>query len=128
MDSDEEEGAFDYGGSDADIEKSMADATVYNKDSKHEMLYEHINDTIVKHVEEKKNLQESIKVNLFQKMKFYQDCGFNILVHGVGSKREVLNAYLNEKLYLNGHDVTVVNGFHSGTGIKNILASCLKFL
>jgi len=61
-------------------------------------------------------------------MKFYQDCGFNIMVHGVGSKREILNAYLNEKLYLDGHDVTVVNGYHSSTSIKDVLASCLAFL
>jgi hypothetical protein len=61
-------------------------------------------------------------------MKFYQDCGFNIMMHGVGSKRDILNTYLNEKLILNGHDVTVVNGFHSGTGMKNLLTSCFKFL
>jgi len=92
------------------------------------MLYEHINDTLVKHVDEKQKLQESLKQNLFPKMKFYQDCGFNIMVHGVGSKREILNAYLNEKLYLDGHDVTVVNGYHSSTSIKDVLASCLAFL
>jgi len=61
-------------------------------------------------------------------MKFFQDCGFNILVHGVGSKRNILNDYLRDKLYQNGHDVTVVNGYHSGTGMKNVLASCFEFL
>jgi hypothetical protein len=50
------------------------------------------------------------------------------MVHGVGSKRSILNAYLEVMIKLNGHDVTVVNGYHSGTGMKNLLTSCFKFL
>lgn len=129
MGSDQEEGAVgNFSDDDADHEKSMADPTFFQKETKVEMLYEHIHDTVFKHEAEKIRLKENLKTNLFQKMKFYQDCGFNIMMHGVGSKRDILNTYLNEKLILNGHDVTVVNGFHSGTGMKNLLTSCFKFL
>ena len=50
------------------------------------------------------------------------------MVHGVGSKRNLLNIYALEIIKLSGHDVTVVNGFHSGTNMKNVLNSCFEFL
>jgi len=59
------------------------------------MLYEDIGATLVKHAREKQEKQLGLKQQ-FAKMKFYQDCGFNVMVFGVGSKREILNAYVKE--------------------------------
>ena len=54
-------------------------------------------------------------------MNFYQDCGLNICMYGVGSKRNILNEYLNDVLRSGGHSVSVVNGYHSGCSIKNVI-------
>lgn len=38
------------------------------------------------------------KVGLFNKMKFMLDCGFNLLVYGVGSKLDLINLFVQQQL------------------------------
>ena len=40
----------------------------------------------------KKNLERLVKNN-FNKMKFRLDCGFNLLIYGVGSKYDFINLF-----------------------------------
>ena len=64
------------------------------------MKYEDISDdgADIKHQDQKvRNLEKQIKV-WHPKMKFYQECGLNLLVYGVGSKRDFLNIYLHEQV------------------------------
>jgi hypothetical protein len=62
--------------------------------------------------------------DLFEKMSYYLECDFNLLIFGVGSKREVINKFV----------VTmqcpwiVLNGFHVGTTIKTVLNSVSHFI
>jgi uncharacterized membrane protein len=72
-----------------------------------------------KHEDEKRNLTGYIKLEQMPTMKYYLDCGFNLLVYGVGSKRNILN-YFASSLLANDH-VLIINGFHSAANIKLIL-------
>ena len=48
----------------------------------------------VKRLEEKNiNLENLMKKN-FIKMKYMMDCGFNLLVYGVGSKLDLMNMFV----------------------------------
>jgi hypothetical protein len=51
-------------------------------------------------------------------MRHYINCGFNLLIYGVGSKWDFLNNFV--KRYLGEHHRLVINGFHSATNIKSI--------
>lgn len=44
-----------------------------------------------KHVQEKEELLDRIRVEDFPKMRYYLDNGFNLLVYGVGSKFKAMN-------------------------------------
>lgn len=63
---------------------------------------------------------QSAQQQLFPRFLTQLDEGFNILMYGAGSKREVLNAlavYLNSKK----RDVFVVNGFNPNASLKDLL-------
>jgi hypothetical protein len=50
-------------------------------------------DTIIKH-KPLKNLQiENVMRQTFSKMKYMMDCGFNLMVYGVGSRYKLLNLF-----------------------------------
>jgi hypothetical protein len=48
---------------------------------------------IKRHAEKMKHLENLVKSN-FVKMKYMMDCGFNLLVYGVGSKLDLLNLFV----------------------------------
>jgi hypothetical protein len=58
-------------------------------------------------------------------MKHYINCGFNLLLHGVGSKRAFLNYF--SQMYLNGEPRLIINGYHSATSMKTITNGMLSF-
>lgn len=61
---------------------------------------------------------------LFEKMTLYLELDFNLLVYGVGSKRDVINNFVNQMRV----PFMVVNGFHVGTTIKTVLNGVSKFI
>lgn len=67
-----------------------------------------------------KELNEDHKLQ-FDKWIIYMDQGFTVLLHGLGSKRNLLQAFHKEKL-ANEH-VVVINGFFPSLTIKEILDS-----
>lgn len=73
----------------------------------------------IKHENEKKKIGESIKLVQFPRMKYYLDCGFNLLVYGVGSKRNILNYFTST--HITSDSCLIINGFHSATNIKVIM-------
>ena len=74
--------------------------TLYQKNNKFDLKYEDISDdgAEMKHLENKQNQLIKLCDKLHLKMKFFQDCGFNLLIFGVGSKRDFLNIFLHEQI------------------------------
>lgn len=73
-----------------------------------------------RHEEEKKTLTHYILTYQFPRMKYFLDCGLNLCIYGVGSKRTILNLFMHKSL---SHDpCLVVNGYHSGATIKIIFS------
>jgi len=60
------------------------------------MLYDDQQDDMLieKHEQEKDSYIAGLKLEMFEKMKFYLDCDFNILLFGVGTKRGVVNTFV----------------------------------
>lgn len=58
--------------------------------------------------------------NRWRQWLFELSQGFSILFHGLGSKREVVNAFAKAVLRKDG-DVVVVNGFHLGSSVSDVL-------
>lgn len=77
------------------------------------------------HKKSVKSLNEEHKTN-FDKWLTLFDEGFTVLLHGLGSKRNLLQAFHKEKL-ANEH-VIVINGFFPSLTIKDILDSILEIL
>lgn len=86
-------------------------------------LYEEGDGAMRKHEKEKDQLKAS-NARMFERMEYFLDCEFNLLIYGVGSKREQLNDFLTN-LSL---PIMVVNGYHVGTTIKTVLNSVSKFI
>ncbi len=59
-------------------------------------------------------------------MKYFLDCGFNLLIYGIGSKRSLINNFIIS--YLGNDPVLIINGYHSGTTIKSITNQMMKFV
>ena len=62
-----------------------------------------------------------MRSQLYQKMKYMLDCGFNLLVYGVGSKVDILNYFVQKQLIMQCCDVIIFNGFHSGCNMKKVV-------
>ena len=62
----------------------------------------------------------------FSHMKYYLDCGFSLLIYGVGSKRELINTFVTTSLV--NEPCLIVNGFHTATSLKSITNPMLKFI
>nr|CAH7738592.1 unnamed protein product [Callosobruchus chinensis] len=75
--------------------------------------------------EHKKSLEQLIKVNesYFKKWLYLLNENFNILLYGLGSKRNIIKRFHME--YLKDMPVIVVNGFFPALTIKNILDSII---
>ena len=48
---------------------------------------------------------------LYDQMKFYLDTDFNLFVHGVGTKKDFLNSFVQSQLK-DEHVGCVINGYH----------------
>lgn len=72
-----------------------------------------------------KALNEDHKLN-FDKWLTLFDEGFTVLLHGVGSKRNLLQAFHKEKLAK--QHVIVINGFYPSLTIKDILDTILSMI
>lgn len=77
------------------------------------------------HEKSLKNLNK-ININYFKKWLFILNENFNILLYGLGSKRDILRKFHNE--YLQSMPVIVVNGFFPTLTVKNILDSIITDL
>lgn len=58
---------------------------------------------------------------LFQKMRFMLDCGFNLLVFGVGSKYDILNLFAQKNLQNQNQTVLVFNSYNHGCNMKRVV-------
>ena len=58
---------------------------------------------------------------LFQKMKFMLDCGFNLLVFGIGSKYDILNLFAQKSLQNQNQTVLVFNSYNHGCNMKRVV-------
>lgn len=65
-------------------------------------------------------------VGLFEKWDFILDQNFNIILYGVGSKKEIVNRFVER--FLNKHPVIVVNGFFPSVTVKEILDKVCQIL
>lgn len=78
---------------------------------------------IKKHGQKKKDLNSAIAGRYFEKMEYFMDCEFNLLVFGVGSKRKMINNFVNTIQM----PKIVVNGYHVATTIRTVLNSVTRF-
>ena len=61
----------------------------------------------------------------FQRLTYYLDSGFNLLIYGVGSKFRLINQFVREKIQSGGDPILQVQGYHSGTNLIVILQSII---
>ena len=92
-----------------------------------EMIRVQEDDMTKKHAQEKQ--QHSFQLNSqrnFQQMKYFLDCGFNLLIYGNGSKRNLINNFITT--YIDSDPCLIINGFHSATTIKSLTTPLAKFV
>lgn len=122
--SDDDEGAYDSHGNDSGTDTELTIHTREKIDTKNIYDDDGMYSSIKKHVAEKiKNNAENARK--YDKMEHYLECGFNLLVYGVGSKRDILQKFCQDRVHM---PKMIVNGYHSGTTIKSILNSITKFM
>ena len=63
----------------------------------------------------------------FDKMMFYLDCEMNLLIYGVGSKRGILQDFLQNQIWLRYPSINV-RGYHSGLMPKTILTDITEYI
>lgn len=61
-------------------------------------------------------------------MRYFLESGFNLLIYGIGSKRNIMNEFAKQHIFNTGEPILVVNGYHSGTNIKTIILVISKFI
>jgi hypothetical protein len=102
------------------------DPTVFQKQT--DLKYGDFEDVRTKNKEEKIKWLDQLCEKLHKKMKFYQECDLNLLVYGVGSKRDFLNMYCHEQIRNQGNSCVIINGYHSGTNIKTLLGQLILYI
>jgi hypothetical protein len=55
------------------------------------------------------------------------DCGFNILVYGVGSKIDFLNLFCQKYIIQNDY-LFIFNGYHNSCSVKSIVKKLQEFI
>lgn len=83
--------------------------------------------TIRKHVQEKQSHYNELSNprTTLKTWKYYYECGFNLMIFGVGSKRNLINTFVSTFIE---DPKLVINGFHSGVTIKSIITPLSKFV
>ncbi|CDW82556.1 origin recognition complex subunit 2 [Stylonychia lemnae] len=80
-----------------------------------------------KHLQQKQAiLSQLFSQKNFQSWKYFLDCGFNLLIYGIGSKRKLINNFIQH--YLQQEPCIILNGFHSATTIKSLTNPIIKFI
>ena len=117
---------FEGGAGEEDSEEEVKDGlTNVKKEDDFEIIQEERR--LKKHFQVKQEYNSYLQsVEKFQEMKYFLDCGFNLLVYGIGSKRNLLNSFMTNQL--DGQPCLVINGFHSATSIKSITSQMIKFV
>ena len=63
----------------------------------------------------------------FDKMMFYLDNEMNLMIYGVGSKRELLEEFLQQQVW-HRFPSLLVRGYHSGLMPKTILTDIVDYI
>jgi len=82
-------------------------------------------ESLRKHSSLKETHMAKINMQNNSTMKHYLNCGFNLLIYGVGSKRDFINNFA--QTCLSGEPLLYVNGFHSGANMKAITNPMVNF-
>lgn len=82
-------------------------------------------ESLRKHSSLKESHMAKINMQKNSTMKHYLNCGFNLLIYGVGSKRDFINNFA--QTCLSGEPLLYVNGFHSGANMKAITNPMVNF-
>jgi origin recognition complex subunit 2 len=77
--------------------------------------------TDVTNVQDKRLLSKIYAMN-FDELLCQLDTGYNLLFHGLGSKKDLFDEFANKCLKPRGH-VVIVNGFFPSLNFKNVLSS-----
>ena len=88
---------------------------------------ESVEDSMIKNKDEHDRFPDEQAQKLYEKMKFYLDCDFNLFLYGVGTKKNFLNSFVLSQLK-EEHVGCVINGYHSGTTIKAVVREMEKFV
>lgn len=64
---------------------------------------------------------------MFNRLKYMLDCGFNLMLYGVGSKLDLVNLFVQKNLQSQS-SVLIFNGFHSGCNMKRIVDDIVSYL
>lgn len=92
------------------------------------LVLDQYGETLDKHAKEKSVRMENLKSTMFPKMRYYLDCGFNLLVYGVGSKRGFLKEFSQLNISNASEPLIYVNGYNTGANIKSIISLITKFM
>ncbi|KAK4470936.1 hypothetical protein MN116_006443 [Schistosoma mekongi] len=80
-----------------------------------------------KHLPALEKLRSKLGIRLFSNWTFYLNEGFNILLYGIGSKRQIMEDF--RKQYLSKANCIVIPGYNSSANIRQILnCICHEFL
>jgi hypothetical protein len=78
-----------------------------------------------KHVAEKEELATR-NIQMFgPMMRHYINCGFNLLIYGIGSKWSFINNFAHK--FLQEDHRIFVNGYHSATNMKSVTNPLVNF-
>jgi hypothetical protein len=62
----------------------------------------------------------------FDKMKYMLDCGFNLMVYGVGSRYKLLNLFFQK--HLSKYPVIQFNGYLGTCNMKNVIKELWNYI
>jgi len=79
-----------------------------------------------KHATEKQILNLRIEKELKEYLDFFSPIGFNLVLHGYGSKYETLNSFA--ETIPRSNPILIFNGFHRGLTVKTVLTKIIKLL
>ena len=71
--------------------------------------------------------RQKLEHEYFDKMLFYLECEMSLLIYGVGSKRTLLQIFLEKYVY-HEYPSMVVRGYHSGLMPKTILNDIVDYI
>lgn len=105
----------------------MSDEGGVVKDSRtpEEIKNEVEDERIRKHAHEKDQVLSKLPGSMYPFMRHYLNCGMNILLYGVGSKRKFLNLFTMKHVV--NEPTLVINGFHSAASMKSVTNPMLSF-